>query len=125
VMELGASKQNLTETRLSELQCIEQFDSLIIVNSDAVAEPSFDDIIEKTLTCVKCNGGNITVYTRLFEQASWLLKRFRSEKQYINFSMTETLLREHQIMDQRSHPLMQSEVQLFQGFIVTCIKVKA
>jgi tRNA A58 N-methylase Trm61 len=123
-MDLGLSTETVIEARLSEHSASETFDGLIIVNTESTADVSIEDILEKTMASVTSSCGTITVYTRHFEQASELQKRFRLAKDCINVTMTETFFREHQVMDQRTHPLMQSEVHLFQGFIVSCMKVK-
>jgi hypothetical protein len=123
IMDLAVSRDLLKEVRLTDLEVVDHFDSLVIVNTEN-QDVTLDDIIEKSLEAVSTSCGIVTVYTRHFEAASELHKRFRLAKEYLNVTMTETFFREHQIMDQRTHPLMQSEVNLCQGFIVTCMKVK-
>lgn len=124
ILELAVATDSLTDCRLSEHDKIDYYDSLVIVNTESIVDVSLDDIVEKTLGCVSSSCGVVTIYSRHFEAASDLQKRFRLAREFINVTMTETFFREHQIMDQRTHPLMQSEIDLCQGFIVTCMKVK-
>jgi tRNA (adenine-N(1)-)-methyltransferase non-catalytic subunit len=124
IMDLGITTPVHAEVRLSEHALLDHYDSLIIVSTELITDASLTDIVAKTLPAVSSACGLITVYTRFFEAASELQKQFRLARDLVNVTMTETFFREHQIMDQRTHPLMQSEVQLFQGFIVNCMKIK-
>jgi len=123
VTDLGVSTEHLKECRLVDHTAQDFYDSVVIVNTESIAEAAVEEIVEKTMASVSSCCGTMTVYTRHMESASHLHKMFRRAKEFINVTMTETFFREHQIMDQRTHPLM-SEVSLFQGFIVTCMKVK-
>ncbi|KAF4716892.1 hypothetical protein FOZ62_011961 [Perkinsus olseni] len=43
--------------------------------------------------------------------------------QWINVTLTEPIVREHQVLPNRTHPIMQSATNSAQGVILTAIKV--
>jgi hypothetical protein len=45
------------------------------------------------------------------------------EIRFINVQLTEQMLREHEIVKERTHPIMKQSIALFRGFILSAIKV--
>jgi Gcd10p family len=121
---------NLTDLSVTELESLKDetndltvlYDSLILVSTERKCLQSLIDIAIKRLTD---QGGLLAIYTRDMEEALKLQKQFRFfVDSLINVKLTEIFFREHQILSQRTHPIMTSQLPLFQGFVVSAIKIK-
>ena len=128
VQDLGIKcngNPNLQELRLSDDKLSkDSFNSFVCVFTGNAPGVTLDTLIEKGIDMLSDECGNFALYVRHFEEASAWQKKLRTYKNFLNVNMTEILTREHQIMPDRTHPLMQSSVQLLQGFIVSAFKVK-
>ena len=103
------------------------YDSIVIVNSGE-AEASIDDVfraLEKRLKVA----GTVVIYSAYIEPLLKLVYELRQEPKegdvhrYLNVQLTEQMLREHEILKERTHPIMKQSIGLFKGFILSAIKV--
>ena len=100
------------------------FDSAIVCCTGTANTDTLNSVVEAAIMSLRDSCGELCLYTHYFEQASHWQRALRSRSGFINVGMREVLLREHQILPDRTHPLMQSQVQLFQGFLISATKVK-
>jgi hypothetical protein len=84
--------------------------------------PEFDQVVE---TCShRINpGGRFVVFVRDLQRAVRIQETLRKHTSFVNVTMNEIFFREHQVLDQRTHPVMTAVSNLFEGFIVAAIKV--
>lgn len=103
------------------------YDSVVVVHN-GTAECDLGDIFQKLSPKLKL-GGNIAFYCRNIEPLFSILYDLRKSPEdvqanrFINVQLTEQLCREIEIVKDRTHPIMQQSVYLFQGFILSAIKV--
>ena len=102
------------------------YDSIIIAHN-GTSEFDIAPMFEKLEPRLKL-GGTIAIYARNIEPLLSLLFKLRcpeedSEFRYLNVQMTEQMCREQEIIQDRTHPIMNQSIHLFQGFILSAIKV--
>jgi hypothetical protein len=103
------------------------YDSLILVHNGTF-ESGVDSIFRGLKKRLKL-GGSIAFYCRNIEPLLNLLYELRSapasdqETRFVNVQLTEQMCREIEILTDRTHPVMQQSIHLFQGFILSGIKV--
>ena len=116
--------QNLT--RLDD-PAARYYDSLVIINSGQ-AEASIRDTFDALQPRLKL-AGTLVIYSAYIEPLLNLVYELREEPKenqefrYLNVQLTEQMLREHEIVKERTHPIMKQSVGLFKGFILSAIKV--
>ncbi|KAF4653053.1 hypothetical protein FOZ61_009248 [Perkinsus olseni] len=67
--------------------------------------------------------GTLVVLARHMDLVQQLQRQLIKLPQWINVTLTEPIVREHQVLPNRTHPIMQSATNSAQGFILTAIKV--
>ena len=102
----------------------------IIVASNGSSEFDFDSLFKEFEPHLRVSG-NIVFYARNIEPLLKLLYELRTEPdeedstKFLNVQLTEQMFREQEIIKERTHPVMQQSINLFKGFILSAIKVKA
>jgi hypothetical protein len=103
------------------------YDSVIIVNSGQ-AETSIRETFDALQPRLKI-AGTIVIYSAYIEPLLNLVCELRQEPtdgqefRYLNVQLSEQMLREHEIVKERTHPIMKQSIGLFKGFILSAIKV--
>jgi len=103
------------------------YDSLVIVNSGQ-AEASIEEVFDALNPKLKVSG-TLVIYSCYIEPLLALVYKLRAnpeegqEIRFINVQLTEQMLREHEIVKERTHPIMKQSIALFRGFILSAIKV--
>ena len=103
------------------------YDSLVIVNS-GLAEASIREAFEALQKRLKI-AGTLVIYSAYIEPLLSLVYELRQEPRedqdfrYLNVQLTEQMLREHEIVKERTHPIMKQSIGLFKGFVLSAIKV--
>ena len=116
--------QNLTSLEDSAAR---YYDSVIIVNS-GLAEDSIQEAFEGLQKRLKV-AGTLVIYSAYIEPLLSLVYELRREPtedqefRYLNVQLNEQMLREHEIVKERTHPIMKQSIGLFKGFILSAIKV--
>jgi len=68
--------------------------------------------------------GRIVLYSTNLQPLCNVQAMMHRSDQWLHIRMEELFLREHQVLPQRTHPKMQSSVALFQGFLLSAIRVE-
>lgn len=125
---------------------LEKADSLRVIRNDTVAPTGVEydslvfthngtaevDIGEayRALEPMLRLGGSLAIYSRTIEpllELLYALRNFQDEdssgSRFINIQLTEQMSREQEILKERTHPIMQQSLNLFQGFILSAVKV--
>lgn len=103
------------------------YDSIVVVHN-GTTECDLGDIFQKLSPKLKL-GCTIAFYCRNIEPLFSILYSLRKSPEdsqanrFINVQLTEQMCREIEIVKDRTHPIMQQSVYLFQGFILSAIKV--
>jgi tRNA (adenine58-N1)-methyltransferase non-catalytic subunit len=106
-----------------------KYDSVAIAiatSAETTIQESFEALQGKLKLC-----GTLVCYSRTIEPLLALLYKLREnpvegqETRFINVQLTEQMLREHEIVKERTHPIMTQSLGLFQGFLLSAIKVCA
>ena len=105
------------------------YDALIVADTGS-AEVSISGVFESLGGHIKLCG-SFVAYSRTIEPLLAILSSLRKpptdaqETRYINVQLTEQMLREHEILIDRTHPVMNQSANLFQGFVLSAVKVAA
>ena len=103
------------------------YDALLVAHT-GTPEVSIEDVFNALNSQIKL-AGSFVAYSRTIDPLLNLLYMLRKpaednqETRYINVQLTEQMMREHEILKDRTHPVMNQSVCLFQGFILSAIKV--
>ena len=124
----GVEKSPLLRTMREDSPLDKFYDSIVIAHN-GTAEFEIEDVFNKLESRLKL-GGTIAFYARNVEPLLALLYKLRcpeeeSEFRYLNVQLTEQMCREMEIVKDRTHPVMNQSIYLFQGFILSAIKVVA
>lgn len=124
----GLDKSKLVNV-IKDFTCNNSYDSVIVANSGST-DTSIGEVFEKLNFHIKLSG-TFVAYSRTIEPLLELLYSLRQlpaegqETRFINVQLTEQMLREHEILKDRTHPVMNQSASLFHGFILSAIKVAA
>ncbi|KEP61782.1 UNVERIFIED_CONTAM: eukaryotic initiation factor 3, gamma subunit protein [Hammondia hammondi] len=69
-------------------------------------------------------GGRLVVFCHNWEVASALHAAAGASREFVHVQMQEFMLREQQILPRRTHPVMNSSLPLFSGFVVSAIRMQ-
>jgi tRNA A58 N-methylase Trm61 len=92
------------------------------------AEATIEQVFEALNARLKV-AGTLVIYSCYIEPLLELIYKLRAdpiegqETRYLNVQLTEQMLREHEIIKERTHPIMKQSIGLFKGFILSAIKV--
>lgn len=103
------------------------YDSIVIAHNGT---PEFDveKAFQQLVPFLKVSG-TIALYARNIEPLLSVLYQLRidsnssRDSSFINVQLTEQMCREQEIIQHRTHPVMQQSIFLFKGFILSGIKV--
>jgi hypothetical protein len=103
------------------------YDSIVIAHNGT---PEFDveKAFQQLVPFLKVSG-TIALYARNIEPLLNVLYQLRidsnciRDSSFINVQLTEQMCREQEIIQHRTHPVMQRSIFLFKGFILSGIKV--
>ncbi|KAF4643047.1 eukaryotic initiation factor 3, gamma subunit protein [Toxoplasma gondii] len=70
------------------------------------------------------SGGRLVVFCHNWEIASALHAAAGASREFFHVQMQEFMLREQQILPRRTHPVMNSSLPLFSGFVVSAIRMQ-
>ena len=122
--DLGFGSFSVDIVTLSESEGVnvfKKYDSIILAHTGH--DTKIGTILDKCLPSLNSHCGQVTIYSKEFTQILEIHRMFRADHEYINVLMTEVLMREHQVLENRTHPIMSPEILTFNGFIVTATKV--
>ncbi|PFH31231.1 eukaryotic initiation factor 3, gamma subunit protein [Besnoitia besnoiti] len=68
--------------------------------------------------------GRLVVFCHNWEVASSVHAAAGASREFVHVQMQEFMLREHQILPRRTHPVMNSSLPLFSGFVVSAIRME-
>lgn len=68
--------------------------------------------------------GRLVVFCHNWEVASALHAAAGASREFVHVQMQEFMLREQQILPRRTHPVMNSSLPLFSGFVVSAIRMQ-
>ena len=103
------------------------YDSIVIAHNGT---PEFDveKVFQQLMPMLKISG-TIALYARNIEPLLRILYQLRIDSNshglstFINVQLTEQMCREQEIIQHRTHPVMQQSIYLFKGFILSGVKV--
>ncbi|KAK1443427.1 translation initiation factor eif3-like protein [Babesia gibsoni] len=70
-------------------------------------------------------GGRLVVFGQQYQPMASLQAALTRSENYVNVKFEEVFIREHQMIQLRTHPLMRAEVRPFCGFIVSATKTSS
>ena len=103
------------------------YDSLML-SHNGTAEVTIQEAFRALEPMLKHAGG-LAIYSRTIEPLLEILYSMRkssdriAESRFINIQLTEQMRREQEILKERTHPIMQQSLSLYQGFILSALKV--
>ena len=116
IREAGVSTQPLLTLRMDEFRAAPPAE--VAAGVDALALISSRRLLplaEELEQFVK-PGGTIVAYSPFLQPAADLFAHWK--RKAVHAKMQEFLLRDHQVLAQRTHPVMDSQATLFSGFLV-------
>ena len=105
-----------------------KYDSIVLAHNGTTDVDL--DVAYRVLEPMLKHGGALAIYSRTIEPLLEILYNLRNvseeesaSSKFINIQLTEQMYREQEIVKERTHPIMQQSTNLFQGFILSAIKV--
>ncbi|EER05671.1 conserved hypothetical protein [Perkinsus marinus ATCC 50983] len=83
----------------------------------------FFEVVSVVMEQITPYCGTLVVLARHMDLVQQLQRRLIKAPGWINVTLAEPILREHQVLPNRTHPIMQSATNSAQGFILTATKV--
>ena len=125
----GVEKSDLV-TIVRDITKVSRFYDSIMMVHNGTSECDVDSVFETLEPRLKL-GGTIALYSRTIEPLLNILYELRGnpeegqQTRFINVQLTEQMCREQEVLKDRTHPIMQQSLFLFQGFVLSAIKVMA
>ncbi|KAF4676643.1 hypothetical protein FOL47_005796 [Perkinsus chesapeaki] len=85
----------------------------------------FSEVTSAVMEQITPYCGTLVVLVRHMDLVQRLQRELIKSEEWINVSLTEPIVREHQVLPNRTHPIMQSATNSAQGFLLTATKVVA
>jgi hypothetical protein len=119
--------QNSSEF-VPEISCeVSVFIAVDAANPGSTDGEEWRKAVEAGVVKLSSAGGRFVAFVKDFERAIEVQKKMRSGGNgvgWVNVTMQEVLLREHQVLENRTHPIMTAVLKMFDGWVVAGLKVK-
>ena len=122
---LGAALTPVTQIRVGqETPEVTVFVAVDAGNPGTGEAEEWRQVVEGGMDKLSPAGGRFVGYVKDFERANELQRKLRSGAAWVNVTMQEVFVREHQVLENRTHPVMNAVLKIFDGWVVAALKVR-
>lgn len=103
-----------------------ELDAVVAVDAcnPGSGDSEFAQVLDFGLAHLSAAGGRFVAYVKDIDRALEVQKKLRTEGNFVNVTMQEIFFREHQVLDQRTHPVMTAVIKLFEGFVIAGLRIR-